>query len=339
MLLEQDLDTPWPRGSRASPATARWRQCRRRCRSARCPSTPTRRARALVLLVGMTLLLGGLTRLLNVTGARRLVGWIVAFGTALALFGIIQYAMLGDHAYGGMRIYGFWQPMNLLTTPFGPFVNKNHFAGWMLMGLPLAMGLGARAGPSARQRIGASRLARRPALALLARRRQAAAGGAGDRVHGRLAPHDAVRVRGSLASSSSMLVAGAVVGKRFGAGPRPLARRWARWCCCLLAPSRCGGAPTSPTVSLSGSVGLRRVIWRDSAAVIARFPPRRHRAQLLRHGDAELPDDAAQHAFSGSAQRLSAGPGRRRPAARRAGGAGPGDARARYPRAVRAAPG
>ena len=42
-----------------------------------------------------------------------------------------------------MRIYGFWKPKYLLTTPFGPFVNKNHFAGWMLMGLPLAMGLGS----------------------------------------------------------------------------------------------------------------------------------------------------------------------------------------------------
>ncbi len=39
-----------------------------------------------------------------------------------------------------MRIYGFWQPRNLLTTPFGPFVNKNHFAGWMLMAMPLAAG-------------------------------------------------------------------------------------------------------------------------------------------------------------------------------------------------------
>ena len=26
-------------------------------------------------------------------------------------------------------------------SPFGPFVNKNHFAGWMLMALPLTIGL------------------------------------------------------------------------------------------------------------------------------------------------------------------------------------------------------
>ena len=29
---------------------------------------------------------------------------------------------------------------DLGTTPFGPFVNENHFAGWMMMGLPLAVG-------------------------------------------------------------------------------------------------------------------------------------------------------------------------------------------------------
>ena len=65
---------------------------------------------------------------------------LVAFGVTLALVGIIQKATLGDHAWGGMKIYGFWTPENLLTTPFGPYVNKNHFAGWMLMGLPLALG-------------------------------------------------------------------------------------------------------------------------------------------------------------------------------------------------------
>jgi O-antigen ligase len=58
----------------------------------------------------------------------------------LALIGIVQKAVLGDHAYGGMLIYGFWQPEYLLSTPFGPYVNKNHFAGWMLLALPLALG-------------------------------------------------------------------------------------------------------------------------------------------------------------------------------------------------------
>jgi O-antigen ligase len=56
--------------------------------------------------------------------------------------------MLGDGAYSGMKIYGFWQPEFLLTTPYGPFVNKNHFAGWMLMAIPIALGLAVAHGAS-----------------------------------------------------------------------------------------------------------------------------------------------------------------------------------------------
>ena len=65
---------------------------------------------------------------------------LIALGVLLALVGIVQLALLGQDVYTGMRIYGFWRPRNLLTTPFGPFVNKNHFAGWMVMVMPLAAG-------------------------------------------------------------------------------------------------------------------------------------------------------------------------------------------------------
>ena len=68
---------------------------------------------------------------------------IAGLGVLLALVGIIQLALLGQDVYTGMRIYGFWKPRNVLTTPFGPFVNKNHFAGWMLMAMPLVAGYAA----------------------------------------------------------------------------------------------------------------------------------------------------------------------------------------------------
>jgi O-antigen ligase len=97
-------------------------------------------ARGLLLFVAFSLLLVGLAATLGRVGAGRLVPWIVAFGFLLAAFGIVQRLVLGDHAWGGMKIYGLWAPHYKLTTPFGPFVNKNHFAGWMLMGLPLAAG-------------------------------------------------------------------------------------------------------------------------------------------------------------------------------------------------------
>ena len=76
----------------------------------------------------------GAARLLSMGGAREFVERIVLIGVALALTGIIQQPL-----YHG-RIYGFWRPL-MGGNPFGPFVNKNHFAGWMLMGIPLTIGL------------------------------------------------------------------------------------------------------------------------------------------------------------------------------------------------------
>jgi O-antigen ligase/polysaccharide polymerase Wzy-like membrane protein len=104
---------------------------------------PAMTLRGIVLLGGFLVWLAGLMRLFNLTGATRAAGALSGLGVVLALIGIIQLALLGQDAYTGMRIYGFWKPRNLLTTPFGPFVNKNHFAGWMVMVMPLAAGYAA----------------------------------------------------------------------------------------------------------------------------------------------------------------------------------------------------
>jgi O-antigen ligase len=102
---------------------------------------PSATAVGIGLLAAFTLFLAGLTRALSPSRVRVLAVSLVAFGAVLALIGIVQRAAIGDHAWGGMKIYGIWTPRNLLTTPFGPFINKNHFAGWMLMAFPLAVGL------------------------------------------------------------------------------------------------------------------------------------------------------------------------------------------------------
>lgn len=49
-------------------------------------------------------------------------------GTLLALAGIVQ------HAFFTEKVYGIWAPV-FRGDIFGPFVNKNHVAGWMLMAL------------------------------------------------------------------------------------------------------------------------------------------------------------------------------------------------------------
>jgi len=99
----------------------------------------------------------GLAALLSVTGAMPLVHAMVALGVVLALVGIVQYTVTGGATYT-LKIYGFWTP-EFRGTPFGPYVNRNHFAGWMLMGLPLAIATACGAatsfrGPGLRRFIG-----------------------------------------------------------------------------------------------------------------------------------------------------------------------------------------
>ncbi len=75
----------------------------------------------------------GLSRSLGRRDVRALVGALVVLGAAVALIGIIQKPL-----YAG-KIYGFWAPLSSTATPFGPFVNRNHFAGWALMATPLVL--------------------------------------------------------------------------------------------------------------------------------------------------------------------------------------------------------
>lgn len=92
----------------------------------------------LTLFVALALLLLGGTCVLSVTGARPLANAVAATGIVLALVGIGQYVLTLDEPYP--LVYGFWQPENV-ARPFGPFINPNHFAGWMLMALPVTLGL------------------------------------------------------------------------------------------------------------------------------------------------------------------------------------------------------
>lgn len=122
---------------------------------------PAATLQGLGLLGALTILLAGMLRTLSRDAVVMLARGIVWLGAAVALTGIVQKLTLGDDAYGGMKIYGFWAPLNRLTTPFGPFVNKNHFAGWMAMALPIAYGLilgtiesqQSTAGPGLRRRL------------------------------------------------------------------------------------------------------------------------------------------------------------------------------------------
>lgn len=76
-----------------------------------------------VLLLG---LMAGLTR----DDAAGIVRAVAVLGLVMSVAGVVQHALWNG------KIYGFWTPI-FKATSFGPFVNRNHFAGWMLMALPL----------------------------------------------------------------------------------------------------------------------------------------------------------------------------------------------------------
>jgi O-antigen ligase len=65
-------------------------------------------------------------------GARRLAGVVLATCAAEAAFGAIQWSETPGRLYGRL--------VPIVTSPFGSFVNHNHFAGLMEMGAVLSMG-------------------------------------------------------------------------------------------------------------------------------------------------------------------------------------------------------
>lgn len=95
---------------------------------------PSHTATGIALFAAFALLMFGAARLTSIRGPRGLAETIAVVGVLLAIAGIVQKPLFGS------EIYGFWTPQ-YGRNPFGPFVNRNHFAGWMLMGLPLTLGL------------------------------------------------------------------------------------------------------------------------------------------------------------------------------------------------------
>lgn len=112
----------------------------------------------LAAFASFSLLLLGAARGLGRRSARTLAGGLLAVGFALALTGIVQSGLSG-RGLASSRIYGLVTAAH--ASPFGPFLNRNHFAGWMLLALPVGLGLfigqvarGMRgAGPTLRERV------------------------------------------------------------------------------------------------------------------------------------------------------------------------------------------
>jgi hypothetical protein len=61
--------------------------------------------------------------------------FLIYFGLALAMFALVQ------HFTWNGSFYWLRQASTHVTSPFGPFVNRNHFAGYMEMLIPLPLAI------------------------------------------------------------------------------------------------------------------------------------------------------------------------------------------------------
>lgn len=88
----------------------------------------------LCLAAAFGTLLVGLTRLVRYLRLDWITSQVMGLGVALAVIGLVQKAFYGSTP--DWPVYGFWRTVED-GDPFGPFLNRNHFAGWMLMAMPL----------------------------------------------------------------------------------------------------------------------------------------------------------------------------------------------------------
>ena len=96
--------------------------------------SPRDTLRFLLFFVTLSLFVAGMAAVLARTGTRTL-------GGALAVIGVLVAALGISHAGDASGlVYGFWKPVEGGNAIFGPFVNKNHFAGWMAMALGVVLG-------------------------------------------------------------------------------------------------------------------------------------------------------------------------------------------------------
>jgi O-antigen ligase len=67
-------------------------------------------------------------------GLRRFCRIVAVVGVAFSMAALVQRAATPQ------LIYGYWPPYTPGAQPFGPFFNRNHFAAWLMMAIPLVAG-------------------------------------------------------------------------------------------------------------------------------------------------------------------------------------------------------
>ena len=104
------------------PATAAWPLSLR----------PRRTVTALCFVLALGLMIAGAAAGFGVSDARRLAAGLLVLGVIVAFMAIVQREYSGP-------IYWMWDRRHP-STSWGPFVNRNHFAGWMVMAISVGLG-------------------------------------------------------------------------------------------------------------------------------------------------------------------------------------------------------
>jgi O-antigen ligase len=89
---------------------------------------------ALGIFASAALLFWTCRRICEAGGTGRIVRAIATIGILASLAAIIQRAESKE------LLYGFWRPLDAGARPYGPFVNRNHFATWAIMACPVLFG-------------------------------------------------------------------------------------------------------------------------------------------------------------------------------------------------------
>jgi O-antigen ligase len=102
--------------------------------------SPPDTLRGLAFLAGFSLLyLAVFREMADGPWRRRLMLTVAGAGAAITLVAFLQAVSSEPH-----KIYGLWRP-RWDWAVFGPYVNRNHFAGYLVMAAPVAMGFALEA--------------------------------------------------------------------------------------------------------------------------------------------------------------------------------------------------
>ena len=91
----------------------------------------------LTLFLAFGVLLAGVSTALGRADASRVVLPLALFGVVVSVIGVVNRGLNGDSVHA--TIYGFWHPEQA-SQPFPPFVDPNHYAGWMVLAIAPVLG-------------------------------------------------------------------------------------------------------------------------------------------------------------------------------------------------------